>query len=144
MKACLLLICCLLTAVTPAMGDDLSPSDFAYGLPLTVANDHALHALTVPLAVYEKSTRKDLGDVRVFNGAGSVVPHALRQVSRQEEEVRHSIPFFPLAGGLHSHCLRTSQSASPATPMARWCRSTAEYKGTPPNLPVPICSTPQP
>jgi len=98
MKACILLICCLLTAVTPAMGDDLSPSDFAYGLPLTVANDHALHALTVPLAVYEKSNRKDLGDVRVFNGAGSVVPHALRQVSRQEEEVRHSIPFFPLAG----------------------------------------------
>lgn len=99
MKTCILLLCSLLTAVSPAWGDDLSPTDFAYGLPLSVSNEQALHAFTVPLVVYEKATRTDLGDVRVFNGAGSVVPHALRPISRQEEEVGHAVPFFPLGDG---------------------------------------------
>ena len=51
MKTCILLLCSLLTAVSPAWGDDLSPTDFAYGLPLSVINEQALHAFTGPLVV---------------------------------------------------------------------------------------------
>ncbi|TXG05005.1 DUF3999 domain-containing protein, partial [Burkholderia territorii] len=37
----------------------------------------AYYQLTVPQAVYAASRRGDLGDVRIFNGAGEPVPYSL-------------------------------------------------------------------
>jgi len=54
------------------------PQDFAYGIPLAVDGRDAFYQVEVPRAVYEGVVRADLGDVRVFNAAGEVVPHALR------------------------------------------------------------------
>jgi hypothetical protein len=62
----------------PALAAAEQPQDFAYGIPLAVDGREALYQVEVPRAVYEGVVRADLGDVRVFNAAGEVVPHALR------------------------------------------------------------------
>jgi len=52
----------------------------------------------LPLEAYSTVLRPDLGDIRVFNGAGEVVPHGLRNVAVEPDTVRQKegIPFFPL------------------------------------------------
>lgn len=53
------------------------PKDFAQGLLVTTAPGLPVQQFTVPDAVYQGVARADLGDLRVFNAAGVVVPHAL-------------------------------------------------------------------
>ena len=57
-----------------------------------------MQQFTVPEAVYQGVTRADLGDVRVFNGGGIVVPHALcaGQVVAAETVTEQPLPVFPL------------------------------------------------
>ncbi len=68
----------LLLLLGPARAAAEQSADFAFGLPLQTGGPSAFYQLELPRAVYEGVTRADLGDVRVFNGAGEVVPHALR------------------------------------------------------------------
>lgn len=71
----------LLVLTLPATANTpLRPSDFAYGIAIEISSDAPFHEFAVPKSVYESVTRADLGDVRVFNGSGEVVPHALRHV----------------------------------------------------------------
>ena len=76
------------------------PMNFAYGMAIEVDAGHALHEIEIPAAVYRAVTRADLGDVRVFNGQGEVVPHALRPRVVVKEQVGDtvSLPAFPLWG----------------------------------------------
>jgi len=64
--------------LVPALAGAEQPRDFAYGIPLRTSGQDALQQLEVPRAVYEGVVRADLGDLRVFNAAGEVVPHAFR------------------------------------------------------------------
>jgi len=64
--------------LVPALAAAERPQDFAYGIPLAVDGREAFYEVEVPRAVYDGVVRADLGDVRVFNAAGEVVPHALR------------------------------------------------------------------
>lgn len=79
---------------------ELTTDQFAYGLPLVVSGDQTFYELELPVAVYKGSLRSDLGDLRVFNASGQVVPHLLRhplnQIRRQEV-ASTELPFFPLA-----------------------------------------------
>ena len=93
-SACL----CLVVFVCPARAAVLVPDDFAAGFALPEAHDAGLHALDLPAAVYEKTVRPDLADVRIFNGDGEMVPHVVRPVAEHSEEVRQTVPFFPLPG----------------------------------------------
>ncbi len=74
------------------------PADYAYGLPIEASGSEALYDVTVPPAVYQGVTRRDLGDVRVFNGAGEVVPHAWRPRRTGTAEAGATVPLtlFPL------------------------------------------------
>ncbi|BBO82483.1 membrane protein [Desulfosarcina ovata subsp. sediminis] len=75
----------------------LSPSDFAYGIRITVPVGTPVAALSLPKTVYEHTSRTDLGDLRVFNQAGEVVPHLIRFASSREAESSwQPLPFFPL------------------------------------------------
>jgi hypothetical protein len=67
-----------LLLLLPALAAAEQPGDFAYGLALQTSGSGAFYQLEVPRGVYEGVARADLGDVRVFNGAGEVVPHAFR------------------------------------------------------------------
>jgi len=75
-------------------------ADFAYGMPIHADGKDALYEIKIPPALYRGVTRADLGDIRIFNGAGEVVPHALRpsEIRRIEKIVPVQLPAFPLRG----------------------------------------------
>lgn len=74
------------------------PADYAYGLRIEASGSEALYDLTLPPAVYQGVTRRDLGDVRVFNGSGEVVPYAWRPRRAEKASIREStlLTLFPL------------------------------------------------
>lgn len=82
----------------PALAAAERPQDFAYGIPLAVDGREAFYQVEVPRAVYDGVVRADLGDVRVFNAAGEVVPHALRPRLTATRAVSPpaQAPLFPL------------------------------------------------
>ncbi len=88
----------ILGAALPSMGKDYVPENFAHGYVLKVDGKGAIYTVELPEDVYATVTRTDLGDVRVFNGAGEVVPHTIRKVNDdaalQGESI--AVPFFPL------------------------------------------------
>lgn len=74
------------------------PSDYASGVPLTPAGNGPFQRVAVPEAVYERSVRPGLADVRVFNADGEVVPFAWRPrpataLARPDPV---TLPHFPL------------------------------------------------
>jgi hypothetical protein len=74
------------------------PDDFAFDIPIEAPVNAAHLRLPIPLAVYQKVTRPDLGDLRVFNAAGEVVPHAIvtPPASRSRTESLVTLKFFAL------------------------------------------------
>jgi hypothetical protein len=74
----------------------LTLEDFAYGRKLEFTSGSAIYTFSIPAKVYQTTSKKDLGDLRVFNSQG-IVPHLIRS-PRQEEIIRQpqAIPFFPL------------------------------------------------
>ena len=85
--------------VSPVMADaPLRPEGFAHKSGIATGSGGPFYQLALPLAVYQGVKRADLGDLRVFNGQGEVVPYALlRAESRAEmRRTEHAAPFFPL------------------------------------------------
>jgi hypothetical protein len=93
-----ILIVWLLAGCTGAVAAAERPADFAYGMPLGVSGDEALYEVTLPPAVYRGVVRADVSDLRVFNGAGEVVPHAFRprKTGRVEAGESQTLTLFPL------------------------------------------------
>lgn len=81
-----------------ALATTATLQDFAYGLRVEAAGTGPIWELTLPEAVYRGVTRADLGDLRVFNAAGVVVPHALRLPRPAEADAPPTVdlPVFPL------------------------------------------------
>jgi hypothetical protein len=97
MKFLLMLAIFLVPAVN-GYAEELTTADFAAGYYLEVESAGPIHTLELPLEVYRTVRRPDLGDIRVFNGTGEIVPHGLRGMALEPEAVRQKedIPFFPL------------------------------------------------
>lgn len=90
--ALLLLPLLALAATTP-----LRPHDFAYGMTLQGDGADALYAFELPDEVYRTTVRSDLGDMRIFNGHGEVVPHLLQHVTVSEQiSQTMMLPIYPL------------------------------------------------
>ena len=68
----------------------LYPADFAWGTTLDSWDDSPVHTVLLPLTVYRGVTRRDLGDLRVFNGRDETVPHAIRTLANTPQQ---STPF---------------------------------------------------
>lgn len=73
---------------------------FAHAAPLLLEGQGAIYALTLPLEIYRGIARRDLGDLRVLNGAGEDVPHALERLAATEKKAGSSLElaFFPMLG----------------------------------------------
>jgi len=82
----------------PAHAQDPRKDDFAYGIAVRPRTVAPLYRVRLPPAVYRGVTRSDLGDLRVFNAAGSLVPHELWSPPDREEVERRFVParVFPL------------------------------------------------
>ena len=91
------LIVLLMLVQSIAVGAAERPQDYAYGIPIHADVQAALQEIEIPAAVYRGVTRSDLGDIRVFNGQGDVVPHALRRraAAGVENVASVSLPVFP-------------------------------------------------
>lgn len=87
-----------LALATPAIAAAPVPDDFAFGVEVELEGDSALWQLELPDDVYRTVTRPDLGDLRVFNGAGEVVPHSLQrpEAPRTVPGEPAPLPFFAL------------------------------------------------
>lgn len=87
-----------LVVAAPALPSDPGPKDFAYTLPLAITPGSALYAFRVPAAVHARSVQPGLADVRVFNGDGQPVPHALRPpgAAPASAPMGKPLPLFPL------------------------------------------------
>jgi len=92
--------CALMLLLSSACAAAESPEDFAYSVPLQTEGSDALYEAQIPASVYRGVTRRDLGDVRVFNSAGEPVPFALepRPERRGERPAPTRVKYFPLYG----------------------------------------------
>jgi hypothetical protein len=83
------------TTVQPAT---TRPENFSHRTDITLNGPGPYHQVTLPLAVYQGVQRTDLGDLRVFNGRGEPVPHALlhseSSIERHVDE--KPVPLFPI------------------------------------------------
>ncbi len=99
MKLFLALLAFLCLAPLAALANsDPDPMAFARGLTLETDGTAAVYRVILPEEVYRTVLRADLGDLRVFNQDGEMVPHSL---ARQQQEIGQHlpdrpIPFFPL------------------------------------------------
>jgi hypothetical protein len=75
-----------------------APPPFANSAPLALEGKGAVYALTLPAAAYRGIARRDLGDLRVLNGARELVPYALERVAASEKAAGavHGLAFFAL------------------------------------------------
>ncbi len=94
----LLMLAILLMPTGSLHAEEVTTADFAAGYYLEVESAGPIHSLELPLEIYSTVRRPDLGDIRVFNGTGEVVPHGLRNVDVEPEAGRQKegVPFFPL------------------------------------------------
>ncbi len=95
-----LLLALLCSGTAAGAGD--RPEDFAYAVTVQTGAGEALQRVEIPQSVYEGAARSDLGDVRVFNGAGEVVPYAVlpRPTAAISEAAAIDLPYYPLRGTL--------------------------------------------
>jgi hypothetical protein len=97
----MLLLLGLLTCSSLIQAHVVSPRDFAYGQLAIPARDAAAYRFSLPLAVYQNTFHEDLGDLRVFNAEGVVVPFSLSRPTAESGTRRPPIalPLFPLHEG---------------------------------------------
>ena len=91
----------LAVLLAPALGYAAeAPQDFAFAVPLEIDGREALYEVELPASVYQGVTRRDLGDLRVFNADGEQVPFALEPRVPQQKDKGPSIAVkvFPLYG----------------------------------------------
>lgn len=65
-----------------AAAEALGPHDFARGREVELRDPAPLQTLLLDLAVYRGTVEAGLADLRVFNGGGEPVPHAVRTLAR--------------------------------------------------------------
>lgn len=99
MKLHWLMLLCVCSAV--AAPPERAPG-FARSGELVLDGKGAIYAVELPVDVLQGVQRRDLGDLRVINGAGEAVPHALLRQAGSEKKARASasLAYFPLLGQL--------------------------------------------
>jgi hypothetical protein len=100
-RSAVLALAALLAATHVARSAEITQPtmrDFAWIAPIAVEGAEALYAADLPLGVYAGSARRDLADLRVFNGRGENVPYALRSVATPDPQRRDGVPvpIFPV------------------------------------------------
>lgn len=90
-------LACWLTIAFAA--DPVTPEQFEWRQPIRIdTRGDAIQRFELPRSAYTGSRRQDLGDIRIFNGSGQVVPHALLNYEPPAIAEAKQVPlaFFPL------------------------------------------------
>jgi len=101
MKRTLVILLLLAAASVAKAETNWKPEDFAYGISMVGDGQASIYEAALPPDVYRGVTRGDLGDLRVFNKDGEIVPHALDRKPAQAPNDTQWEPlgFFPLYEG---------------------------------------------
>lgn len=93
-------ICFAAAALFAAGASAQELRDFSFLAPITLEGKGPLHQLTLTPEAYAAIARRDRGDVRVFNGAGELVPYAVVRAAEAQTQDRplKALPFFALRG----------------------------------------------
>ncbi|HSO18217.1 MAG TPA: DUF3999 family protein, partial [Desulfosarcina sp.] len=91
-------LCLLLGSAAAAAPPE--PGDFAYGFSLAPHSDASICRFVLPADIYRNVFRQDLGDIRVFNQAGRLLPHVIQKppMRTEKDTDRRAVPFFPVTG----------------------------------------------
>jgi len=73
--------------------------EFAYEAQISLKEPASLYRVPLTANVYQRVTRADLGDIRVFNAAGEIVPHGLNRPTVDPKRNIVNLPLFPLELG---------------------------------------------
>jgi len=94
-----LLACGISMLTTLVFADGYEPplDHYAKGFRLQTDGNFAIYRLPLDNDIYKTTVRSDLGDIRVFNNNGEIVPHAIHKMAPVEshESIQLSLPFFP-------------------------------------------------
>jgi hypothetical protein len=89
----------LLLAFATAAAAQEKPSEHPYSAPLLLDAGASHYRFALPPAAYRGTSRRDLGDLRVFNAAGEPVPYAFApRESQPAAPAVQSVNLFPLHG----------------------------------------------
>ena len=98
-KLVLALLMLTATACDQTPGTDPSkPDAYALQLPLEPAAGGALQRLALPAEALVAVRRADLGDIRVFDSRGKLVPIALVEEGADDSRRSASVPVYPVVG----------------------------------------------
>jgi hypothetical protein len=86
-----------LLVATAAGAVEPQRADFAYEAPIALEGAGSVFRVPLTSDVYRAVTRTDLGDMRVFNAAGEVVPHGLTRPPSKSATITEALPFFPVS-----------------------------------------------
>ena len=101
MNSVIALILCLMAPLAYANKPAAPPptlNDFAWHQALSFSAQASAYRIELPAAVYIGSRRADLGDVRIFNGNGELLPYAHLPEPRLPEQTptRLRVPYFAI------------------------------------------------
>jgi hypothetical protein len=98
MSARTFLVACALVLPAPALTAAERLADFAWSVPIELDAREGLHQLELDARVHQGISRRDLGDIRIFNAAGESVPYAFAPAPHFPAASQGSIalPFFPV------------------------------------------------
>ncbi len=94
----LLIIGTALACATASAQPTPTLDQFGWHQPIETANGEAIHRFALGADAYAGAARADLGDLRIFNAAGEVVPYALVRREAQSETLTRAttLRYFPL------------------------------------------------
>ena len=100
-RICLGLACSALLVCSQAWPQAAAPtlSTFAYKTQIDLpAGGGPFYQFTLPIQAYQGAQRQDLGDMRIFNGQGEIVPHSLLRPhsSITTQDSNTTVPVFPI------------------------------------------------
>jgi uncharacterized protein DUF3999 len=87
----------LLFAAAAVHAAELARDDFAYSIEIVRDGDGSVYRAVLTSDVYRNVTRADLGDLRVYNGAHEVVPHAITRPKTDPTMTLVDLPLFAVS-----------------------------------------------
>ncbi len=99
LRNAILVLGCWASLAIAQPGASDTPADYSHAMPLAVSGKNSVVQLRLPQPVYLHARSADLHDLRVFDGAGKVVPFAIRRSAAQSQASRRALPvtIFPVA-----------------------------------------------
>lgn len=107
-----LAVCMVGLLASRAGAAELSVSDFAYGVSVTLPAEATIAELPLPDLIYRSAVFPDLRDLRVFDFSGRLVMHSLTLPEPAVKRWESSPPFFPVKGVQAAEGAAISVSAS--------------------------------